>query len=201
MPKLEIAHHGNGNATLLAADWGSECELDLTLLAADISSYDLVHIAALSSAQRQLECADFCHRQSRAKVAAGTYARIAYGETQTVKKLLFQADLFFMNANEAKALLPDEDAAVELAPGHVVYVTDGSRGATIYQGGAKVHVPAEDVQEIDATGAGDAFCGAALVASLLGMSPPEAARAGCRVAALCISGIGPAGLLQHLDNL
>ena len=55
LPRLEIAHHGEGRATLLAASWGAESQLTPALLPEALQHAALVHIAALSTAQRQLD--------------------------------------------------------------------------------------------------------------------------------------------------
>jgi sugar/nucleoside kinase (ribokinase family) len=197
MPKLEIVHHGNGSATLLSASWGSEAELQSAPLLPRLAEFDLVHIAALSSAERQIEFLRVC-RENEVKISAGTYARIAYGDTDRVRHLLKGCDFFFMNNNEANALVQNRTQA--WADGHEVYITDGQKGVTIYHGTEQMLVPAQTAEEIDATGAGDSFCGAVLVSRLLGASPEEAARDGCRIAAKCISHVGPQGLLNLLRD-
>lgn len=63
-PKLEIAHYGNGQAMLIDAAWGVEVRLQSAeisqFLPHDLSLFDAIHIAALSSAQRQLDFLRAC---------------------------------------------------------------------------------------------------------------------------------------------
>lgn len=60
MPVLEIAHHGNGRATLLGASWGAEHFLvPACLPEVRDFDFDVVHIAALSAPARQLEFARY----------------------------------------------------------------------------------------------------------------------------------------------
>ncbi|GLX36420.1 sugar kinase [Streptomyces roseochromogenus] len=106
------------------------------------------------------------------------------------------------------ALLPNEDEARLLAglpePAGVaraaeelslrvplVVVTRGTGGALVAEAGRiTAEVPAEPAEAVDTTGAGDAFTGAFLAARLTGVTPPEAARAGCRAAAEAVTRIG-----------
>ncbi|MCX5306674.1 PfkB family carbohydrate kinase [Streptomyces sp. NBC_00160] len=108
----------------------------------------------------------------------------------------------------ASVLLPNEDEARLLAglpePAGVaraaaelsrrvplVVVTRGAAGALIAERGRiTAEVEAEPVEAVDSTGAGDAFTGGFLAARLEGADPAEAARAGCRAAALAVTRVG-----------
>jgi fructokinase len=61
-------------------------------------------------------------------------------------------------------------------------VTLAERGALLRRGDDLLHVPAEPVQVVDATGAGDGFV-AGLLAALCGLGPPEALDRGALVRA------------------
>ncbi|MBX9724848.1 MAG: hypothetical protein K2X81_25810, partial [Candidatus Obscuribacterales bacterium] len=78
-PNLEIRQHGNDRATLCAASWGAESMLRPDFLPANLGEYSIVHIAALSSAERQLEFLRALKERSLCKISIGTYARLAYG--------------------------------------------------------------------------------------------------------------------------
>ncbi|ARE77037.1 carbohydrate kinase family protein [Streptomyces sp. NPDC059558] len=108
----------------------------------------------------------------------------------------------------AGVLLPNEDEARLLAglpePAGVaraaaalsrrvplVVVTRGAAGALIAEHGRiTAEVEAEPAEAVDTTGAGDAFTGGFLAARLEGADPAEAARAGCRAAALAVTRVG-----------
>ncbi|WP_327734895.1 PfkB family carbohydrate kinase [Streptomyces nojiriensis] len=104
-------------------------------------------------------------------------------------------DVLLPNEDEARLLagLPEPTgvarAAAELSrlvP--LVVVTRGAAGALIAERGRiTAEVAAEPARAVDSTGAGDAFTGGFLAARLQGADPAEAARAGCRAAALAVT--------------
>jgi sugar/nucleoside kinase (ribokinase family) len=81
-------------------------------------------------------------------------------------------------------LLPNEREAEYL---------DGEMAVKLGAGGARwgdVHVPAEPVEVVDTTGAGDAFAAGFLSAHLTGAGRREALEAGCRLAARAVAQVG-----------
>jgi len=226
MPTLEIVHHGQGRATLVGASWGPEqllrpenLELVLqkrrskaeaktkALANADADTFDAVHIAALSSARRQLEFAQYFRPGARSNttkykglLSAGTYARAIGADKDAVLHLINCSDLFFMNSNEANLLFGD--AAIELGEGQTIFVTDGDKGAKIYSatktgtntGTNEDHGPddieAEGANELDPTGAGDTFCGATLAGLVGGLGAVQSAKLGATLAARVIEQAG-----------
>ena len=83
-------------------------------------------------------------------------------------------------------LLPNEREADVLGPGAEMVVKLGAGGARW----GDVHVPAEPVEVVDTTGAGDAFAAGFLSARLAGAGRREALSAGCRVAAQAVASVG-----------
>jgi ribokinase len=81
-------------------------------------------------------------------------------------------------------LLANEQEAEHL-PGEMV-VKLGAAGARW----GDIHVPAEPVEVVDTTGAGDAFAAGFLTAHLGGASRREALQAGCRLAARAVAQVG-----------
>ena len=117
------------------------------------------------------------------------------------------AGLLLPNADEARVLTGEADpelAATVLAhrlsalpPGTgktrqptEVVVTVGADGAVWSDGTRVVRVPAEAVDVVDTTGAGDAFAAGLLAARADGAAPEEALAAGCRLAARAVGRIG-----------
>jgi sugar/nucleoside kinase (ribokinase family) len=85
---------------------------------------------------------------------------------------------------EVDLLLPNEQEAEHLSGEMVVKL--GARGARW----GDLHVPAEPVDVVDTTGAGDAFAAGFLSARLDGAGPREALQAGCRLAARAVAQVG-----------
>ena len=198
LPRLEIKHHGGGRATLLKASWGAETQLTPDSMAAEIRQSPMVHIAALSSAQRQL---DFLQKlksgDQQSLISVGTYAHLVYNDTARVRELFAQADIFFMNENEANGLFGRVDNARTRA-GALLFITLGEAGALVIEGERVTPIPGQPAPEIDPTGAGDTFCGATLAGLSLGQSPIAAAQHAVALAARTVGAIGPAALLPDI---
>ena len=195
LPHFEIAHHGGGKATLVNASWGAEARLSPDELPDDLSAYRLIHITGLGTAQRQLDFLQACRRRGARRVSVGTYAKVVYGQTETVRALFEQADLFFMNENEANGLFGSVEAA-RTAAGKLLFVTLGEKGARVIQGDHATQVPTLAANELDPTGAGDTFCGATLAGLARGEHPVMAARRATPLAAQMIEQIGPRALFR-----
>ncbi len=194
LPRLEIAHHGQGRATLLDASWGAEAWLTPPALPADAALATVAHVAALSTAERQLRFAQFL-KQAGTRVSAGTYARLVQNSPQTVRALLDIVDIFFMNQNEAAGLFGAVESA-RARPGALLFVTLDAAGALVIEAGNVTHVAGHPVPETDPTGAGDTFCGATLAGLALGLSPVAAARQAVKLAAQTVAAVGPSALLS-----
>ena len=113
------------------------------------------------------------------------------------------ADVFLPSREELITLLGYDDperAAAELTQAGVarVVVKMGRDGAIVARTGLPlVRVPAFQVAAVDATGAGDSFCGGFAAGLALGDDAIEAARRGCATAA---AAIGATGSLRLLDR-
>jgi ribokinase len=107
--------------------------------------------------------------------------------------LLHEVDVLVPNRSELGVLAgapepstPDEAGSLAAAlsgPGAVV-VTLGADGALVVEDGTSTHVPAIAVDAVDATGAGDAFCGALADGLARGESLVTATKWAVRVAGL-----------------
>jgi ribokinase len=123
--------------------------------------------------------------------AAGTVVLNPAPARELPADLLASVDVLVPNRSELGVLAgvaePGTPAeAAELAgtlagPGAVV-VTLGADGAIVVQDGEHTHVPAAEVDAVDATGAGDAFCGALADGLARGRSLVDATRWAVRVA-------------------
>jgi ribokinase len=199
IPHLEIVHHGVGKATLAGASWGAEARLTPDDLPGDLSRFAFVHVAALSSAQRMLDFLRACRGRGARQISAGTYHLIVQNEPATVRAIFEQADLFFMNENEATGLWGSLRVAGRVSTrtreGALLFITFDRRGAIVIDGQRATPIPAEPAVELDPTGAGDTFCGATLAGLARGDDPVMAARNACALAARTIEHVGPAFLL------
>ena len=199
LPRLEIAHHGEGRATLMGASWGAEARLTVDDLPADLSEFAVVHIAALSSAQKMLDFLRTCRARRAPRISAGTYYRIVQREPATVRAIFEQADLFFMNENEAVGLWGSLRVAGRIATrtrdNVLLFITFDRRGAIVVAGDQATPLPADPAVEVDPTGAGDTFCGATLAGLARGEDALTAARNAATLAARKIEHVGPAFLL------
>ncbi|HLB97143.1 MAG TPA: sugar kinase [Acetobacteraceae bacterium] len=106
-----------------------------------------------------------------------------------------QADYVFPGMEDVEVLtgLTDPDAILDfylrLGP-PVVLLKMGENGAYLGTPDRRVRIPAHKVVVVDATGAGDALCGAFLARVLAGDAPDAAARYAMVAAALKCSGYG-----------
>ena len=194
LPRLEIAHHGGGKASLLSASWGAENRLIPASMPNEVTQARFVHIAALSSAQRQLEFLQNIKRNIGRDISVGTYARLVYRDTAGVRRLFEQADIFFMNENEANGLFGGVDQA-RTRPGGLLFVTLGAAGVLVIEGEQVMPVPGQAALEVDPTGAGDTFCGAVLAGLAQSESAVAAAQKAVSLAAQVVGAVGPAALL------
>jgi ribokinase len=111
--------------------------------------------------------------------------------------LLRRADLIVVNEVEAQFY----GDLLHHGGGRVV-ITQGSRGAEMYQRGVKVAwATPPKITAVDATGAGDAFVGAITVALLEGMEPAEALRFACAAGAVAATRAGAQPSLPTRDEV
>jgi sugar/nucleoside kinase (ribokinase family) len=104
-------------------------------------------------------------------------------------------DLFFGNQDEVARITgtrdPHEAAAQLRAAGvGLVAVKMGEAGAYVEGADWRGLVPTFEVDVVDTTGAGDAFCGGFLAASLAGWDLHQTTRFANAVGALCVTAVG-----------
>ncbi|MGZ0244112.1 MAG: carbohydrate kinase family protein [Actinomycetales bacterium] len=72
-----------------------------------------------------------------------------------------------------------------------MFVTQGAKGVSVFADGELLgHVDAMAVDSIDATGAGDTFCGYAVAGLAQGLTPLEAAELGTVAAGISVQSRG-----------
>jgi ribokinase len=114
-------------------------------------------------------------------------------------------DVLVPNRGELETLAGGRGDPVTLARSitgaGAVVVTLGSEGAVVVEGDGAERVRAPQVEAVDTTGAGDAFCGALAEAMAGGATVVEAARWAVRVAAVSVTRPGAQGGLPRREDV
>lgn len=82
-----------------------------------------------------------------------------------------------------------------------VIVTLGSKGSLVCQGNEQIMVEALKVKAVDATAAGDTFCGAVCVALSEGKTLEEAARFATKASALTVQKMGAQSSIPYITDI
>ncbi|MDH5303813.1 MAG: carbohydrate kinase family protein [Gammaproteobacteria bacterium] len=195
LARFEI-NHRNGRTTYVNAFFGAEGSLSPSGLPDDLSGFDCVHLVPLGDIGRQRAFLRACRERGARCISAGTALTLIDKQPEDALAVLQAADIFFMNEAEAIRLFGSL-AAVRSRPGQLLFVTRGQRGATVVKGDALTDLAGVAVEMLDPTGAGDTFCGAALVGVAAGLHPVMAARHAMPLAAEMTTAIGPTALLDN----
>jgi 2-dehydro-3-deoxygluconokinase len=116
------------------------------------------------------------------------------------------ADYFFPSLEDARALSGVESAEENLDWAHrlgakTVFLKLGAEGVLVSDGAKRHRITGLEVKSVDATGAGDCFCGAALARLAAGDSIWEAARYANAAAALATTGFGAVDPLPRPESV
>ena len=115
---------------------------------------------------------------------------VTVGDWDDAERALAEADVVCMS--ETDAPVPEELA--ETFSGTAFVVTKGSAGCRVYAGADVFDFPALAARVVDATGAGDVFAAALVIALRGGYALPDAIRFASREAAACVEYVGVEGL-------
>lgn len=131
--------------------------------------------------------------------------------TALPEELFRYVDIFIPNETELSTFSgvkidSEEDvvrAAAKMADKGVgqIIVTLGCKGSLITDGSSRVLVPAKKVQAVDATAAGDTYCGALCVALSEGRSIEEAARFATAASAITVQRVGAQNAIPFRKEL
>jgi ribokinase len=124
-------------------------------------------------------------------------------------KLLEFVDIITLNETEVTQLVGATDfesAGAELSKlVGLVFVTRGAQGVSVFADGQFMgNVNAMSVDAIDATGAGDTFCGYAVAGLAQGLTPLEAAELGTVAAGISVQSRGASNSIpsrHEVDSL
>jgi len=179
-------------------------EFSPTLLDLDNFSCDFAHLAPLRW-ELQIELLERLRRDGARIVSVDPDDRyLAELDRATLLRLLTAIDMFLPSRQDIEALMPGKTplealrALREVAPDlPVIALKRGEHGVLMHSAGATdyLEVPTTADVVIDATGAGDAFCGGALVGYARTRSPTEAVLWGSVSASFAVAAMGPAGLV------
>ena len=101
-------------------------------------------------------------------------------------------DTLIVNEGEGKALAGNMDALIAAYPHQKILLTQGSRGATLWNGSELLFQPAFPVKAVDTTAAGDCFLGYYAAALAEGLSYAHALRLAAAASALAVQKQGAA---------
>lgn len=200
-PSIDIAdlahfkiNYHDGLTTYETSNFGAEASLAPADLPGDLSIYDCIHLIPLGNIKQQHEMLLACQQRGARRISAGTALHLIDQQPDAASATLKQADLFFMNAEEAVRLFGSLDA-VRSRPNQILFVTMGSNGAMVVQGKTATKVGGTAAHVVDPTGAGDTFCGATIVGLANGKHPVMAVRQSMPLAATVTENVGASALL------
>ena len=158
-----------------------------------------ISMAISASASDAVLAAFDAARTAGAKVAFDSNLRLKLWPLARAKAIIGAAaslaDYFFPSIEDARALsgLEEPEAIVDWAHGlgaKTVFLKLGPDGVIVSDGARRERIAGFKVKAVDATGAGDCFCGATLARLCAGDSVFEAARYANAAAALATTGFG-----------
>ena len=158
-----------------------------------------ISMAISASASDSVLAAFDAARTAGVRVAMDSNLRLKLWPLARARALIAAAaalsDYFFPSIEDAQALsgLKDADAIIDWAHrlgAKAVLLKLGAEGALVSDGAKRERIAGYKVKAVDATGAGDCFCGACLARLAVGDSLWEAARYANAAAALSTTGFG-----------
>ena len=159
----------------------------------------VVHVAAMPLPAARDLVASVRTACPGAVLTLDTHEDWVTGHEEDLVALARQVDVFVPSREELAALAGHDDverAARDLLAAGVpaVVVKLGSDGALVVDRDGVRTVDALDVEALDTTGAGDAFCGGLAAGLALGDSLPDAVRRGCVSASFAVETFGSMSL-------
>jgi 2-dehydro-3-deoxygluconokinase len=200
-----VSHDASGHAfSYLRAGSAASRMAPATLPLSALRATRVLHLSAISQAISASAC-DACFAAIDAAHAAG--ARVSYDTNLRLKlwplarakaivcESLRMADWALPSLDDAAKLFGSDDPPCIVDACHalgapVVVLKLGSDGCLASDGNRREHLPAEQVDAVDATGAGDCFDGAFIARVVAGDDVFTAARYANAAAALATTGYG-----------
>ncbi|MGN6793701.1 MAG: PfkB family carbohydrate kinase [Streptosporangiaceae bacterium] len=161
----------------------------------------VVHVAAMPLGHAERIVARVRHLAPDAVITLDTHEAWHADVAGRVLALARTVGMFAPSLDELSQLVgaaspADGLAALAAAGVGCAVVKAGSAGAYLLEGGRITHVPALEVEAVDVTGAGDAFCGGLAAGLARGLPARAAVGLGAAVAGSAITGSGSLRLLR-----
>lgn len=205
-----VIHYAGDGSRIWDLIHGKEHFEQLSVHPGDVPAWALAGDGVLMSAmglRAQLALASWWRPRSRATVYFDPQEDYIAGNEGALMQAVATCDVFLPSEVEALALARTGDLseAIErfLAAGpHTVVVKRAAAGALVAtrERPDPVVVAAQVAQAVDATGAGDTFCGAFVAEHLRSRDALAAARAGAGAARVAVGGHGIAALLAAVTD-
>ena len=174
----------DGGENTIIVDAGANAELT----ALTSSDEDVIRAASILVMQLEIPLQTVVAAARIARAGGTTVILNAAPIKDLPAELLADVDILVVNEHEAASLAGSDDVST-LA--RTVIVTLGAAGAVMYeQGSTEIRVQAPTVKAIDATGAGDTFCGALAAALAAGSDLETALRFAVTAASLSVQHAG-----------
>jgi 2-dehydro-3-deoxygluconokinase len=176
-----------------------------------IQTCSLVHASGISMAISQSACDTVLEAFSKARtISFDSNLRLKLWPLARARAMIgaaaAMADYFFPSIEDARELSGAQSIDENLAWAHglgarTVLLKLGPDGVLVSDGNRSERIPGIGVKSVDATGAGDCFCGAALARLAAGDSIWEAARYANAAAALATTGFGAVDPLPRPEQV
>lgn len=219
---IDISHamrsdKASGTALILVDKTGENCISVASGANADITPDDIDSVAdVIRSAGYlilQLEIpVESVLRAAKIAHEAGVYVILNPAPARELPEELFKyislmtpnrTETAFMSGQEVKDEATLETAVAKLRDYGVqdFVVTLGSEGSLVFKGGKAEKIPSLKVKAVDATAAGDTFCGALCVGLSEGLDLGEAARFATKAAAITVQRMGAQASIPTRDEI
>jgi 2-dehydro-3-deoxygluconokinase len=195
-----VTHGPNGHAFSYLRAGSAASRLQPSDLP-DLEQAAFVHASGISMAISQSACDTVlaAFERAKGKISFDSNLRLKLWPLARAREMIGKAaamaDYFLPSLEDAQQLSGEKspDANVDWAHrlgAKTVFLKLGPDGVVVSDGKTRQHIPGLKVKAVDATGAGDCFCGAALARLAAGDTIWEAARYANAAAALATTGFG-----------
>lgn len=177
LPAVSVAFNLDGDRGFVT-HWGHGEDYDERLKARAIEAARTVEARHLHAQVDEAPELEAIARDRGMTVSLDAWGGHTWSSPRSLPEILSNADVLFSNAVEATAMTgePEPDRALEALAAHCgcVVITLGASGAIGSSGELREAVPADPVEVVDTTGAGDCFNAGFLAGWLDGMALKDA---------------------------